>query len=135
MESFYTRYPALAEKDTRCLVVIDDHPVPADRYGFVDLFCADSGCDCRRVMLQVRSTSDPAKVWATITYGWESPLFYREWSGDMSDYDYATPALEIGGKQSEHADYFLSAFREFIKDPSYVNRLKRHYQMFRKTVK
>jgi hypothetical protein len=37
--------------------------------------------------------------------------------------------------QSPHAAFFLALFEEMIKDKVYVDRLKRHYEMFRKPAK
>lgn len=71
MVPFVDRFPDLAARETR--VVILPQPaggLPADRYGLLELYCADLACDCRRVLLQVRTERQPRKVLATINYGW-----------------------------------------------------------------
>jgi hypothetical protein len=43
------------------------------------LYCDEPGCDCRRVTINVlRPETGWGKVWATISYGWESTDFYKE---------------------------------------------------------
>jgi hypothetical protein len=64
---------------------------------------------------------------------------------EIRDSDFATgfpdaeslcrPMLDLLNPQSAHADYFLKVFEELIKDKNYVQRLQRHYEMFRKPVK
>ncbi len=45
------------------------------------------------------------------------------------------PMLDPLNPQSPHAEFFLSLFTEIVKDKAYVDRLKRHYDMFRKPAK
>ena len=46
------------------------------------------------------------------------------------------PILELGGQQSEYAKELLKLFKEVIlEDSTYVERLKRHYEMFKSSKK
>lgn len=76
-----TRFPDLGVRETR-IVVLEQAvgQLPADRHAFLEMHCTDPACDCRRVLLQVRTERDMDKVLATINYGWESLEFYTVWT-------------------------------------------------------
>lgn len=66
---------------------------------------------------------------------WESLEFYRKWSGAGSDpADMKGPYLDPLNPQSRYSPALLDLFRLLIQSPDYVQRLKRHYQMFRDSV-
>jgi len=44
------------------------------------------------------------------------------------------PSLDPLNPQTEYSSILLDLFREILQSPGYVERLKRHYQMFRLTV-
>jgi hypothetical protein len=132
MLAFHTRFGDLAFKETRSVTVPAGNPMPADEYGFLELYCTDETCDCRRVIVKVLGQHSAGKVWATISYGWESAAFYRRWSpGWDSAPEWHRPTLDPLNPQTEFSGYFLKLFEQMIKDKAYVKRLKRHYKMFR----
>jgi len=95
-------------------------------YTFVDMYCVDPNCDCRKTMIQVMR--DNTYV-ATINFGWESPGFYRKWMG--GDKDEAMPQLHGAtidisspNRVSEHG--MLTFFRALL-DESWVEIIKCHY--------
>jgi hypothetical protein len=119
----------VADRETRTLQVVDmPGPVipgrlPVDTYAFVELFCVDPGCDCRRVMLNVYSESSKAHL-ATINYAFEPPT--KEW--DHPEQVFLDPL----NKQTPLAPGILEAFKHVVlKDDAYVQRLIRHYQMIK----
>jgi len=77
--------------------------------------------------------SPEPQIIATINYGWEEPEFYVTWMGSEAEEDEMTGAtLEPLLPQSRHSSFFLRFFGEMIlRDPAYVERLKRHYAMFK----
>ena len=80
MIPFMERFPELGARETRSVTVPQRQDLPEGEYGFVELYCNQPGCDCRRVMIHVlRPETGWSKVWATISYGWESLDFYRKW--------------------------------------------------------
>src|SRR6266704_4858692 len=82
MTPFVTRFPELGARETRALRVTGRKELPDGEYGFLELFCDEPGCDCRRVMIAVlRADTDLNKIWASINYGWESVEFYKQWGG------------------------------------------------------
>ena len=136
MTPFAARFPELAPKETRSATIPPGHALPAGDYGFVELYCDEPGCDCRHVFVQVlRPHTGWTKVWATISYGWESPEFYREWSGDPADApEWAGTRLEPLQPQSQYAEELLDLFRFILQSPDYEERLRRHYELFRQSV-
>jgi hypothetical protein len=76
------------------------------------------------------------RFWATINYGWESREFYQRWAkapqGDESEWQ--GPLLDPLSSQSRYAPALLELFQSLLQSPEYVQRLKRHYRLFRAAV-
>lgn len=132
MIPFHTRFPDLAITEMRTATVRGDPGLPDGEYGFFEHYCSKSSCDCRRVIITVvRPTTGPT-AWATITYGWESSEFYARWlKEDAMAGELAGASLEILGKQTSYSESLLELFELVVRDPAYVERLKRHYAMFK----
>ena len=128
--------PELAERETRIITVLDGSSwgLPAGEYSFIEMFCDEPGCDCRRVFFTVLSSFGKRSE-TVIAYGWESRKFYAKWLGmsapDMID-DLQGPVLNMGSPHSKLAPAILAMAEEMLlSDDSYVDRVKRHYKMFR----
>ena len=97
-------FPEIADKETRVVTIIDRSvsELPPGAYALIDLYCTDQDCDCRNVYIQVVQEGLPHPV-ATISYGWESLSYYKEWMGGDEDDDIVTqfkgPALATGARQ------------------------------------
>jgi hypothetical protein len=138
----YSHLPQIAAAETRTLSILDhsDIPdklgVPAGSYAFHEMFCDESGCDCRRVMWWVASEKRDEAV---IAWGWESRSFYRRWIGDgdpESILHLKGPVLNLGSPQTELADGLLRLTSEILlTDREYVERIKRHYRQFRSALR
>ena len=137
MIPFCTRFPDLGPRETRCVcVVAPGGALPVGEYGFMEFYCEDPGCDCRRVLLQVTTPQAPQTALATINYGWEGAEFYTRWMhGDaQAGREITAACLDPLHPQSQYADPLLDVFREqMMTDPAYVARLARHYEMFKAT--
>lgn len=115
----------------------NDWRLPPAEYGFMEMYCNEPGCDCRRVFFSVISPR-ASQVEAVITYGWESKSFYRKWLRQGTAEEIASlqgPELNPLSPQGPHADQLLDLFKDvLLKDQAYLERIKRHYRMFRATV-
>ena len=134
---FHEYFPDVAERETRAVTLLKDADLPAGTYALVELYCNEAGCDCRRVFLCVvcPPRKDPVAV---IAYGWEDRAFYAKW---MKDDDpqiiqgLKGPNLNAFSPQSKWAPAALKLVSDIVlKDPAYVARIKRHYEMFRQEV-
>jgi hypothetical protein len=96
--------------------------LPDDEYGFVELYCTGRECDCKRVMINVIA-STTQKHLATINYGFDS-------KDDMPG-----PFLDPLNNQSKYSKIFLSLFEQFIKDPKYLSRIRKHYKRVKTALK
>ena len=137
---FHTRCPELAVRETRNITVLEnsDLGLPADHYAFLEMYCDEVGCDCRRVMFYVVSASRGTAVQAVISWGWEPREFYAKWMRDSDPLvvdSLKGPALNIGSPETELAPALLDLVRNvLLRDPAYADRIKQHYSIFRKKI-
>src|SRR5438045_726096 len=135
MSAFWARFPEVAARETRVLTSLyPQEGLPAGSYGFLELYCDDPACDCRRVLLQVRTEREPNNLLATINYGWESLAFYTKWLyGDREGAREIKAAwLDPLNPQSRFAPTLLRLFQAVaLADKKYIERLKCHYRMFK----
>ncbi|NVN90709.1 MAG: hypothetical protein HXX11_08890 [Desulfuromonadales bacterium] len=95
--------------------------IPKGDYGFLELYCTDKGCDCRRVTIFVLNKKMEAK--AVIGMGFDP-------DGPMPG-----PYLDDFHKQSPFADDLLQYFVDMINgEPDNLEMLHRHYREVRKKV-
>ena len=76
---------------------------------------------------------------AVICFGWEPKEFYHNWAGyALSEGDIEElqgPGLNLGAPETQYSDGILELFKKVLwKDQEYIERVKRHYRMFRATV-
>ncbi|MDZ7579139.1 MAG: hypothetical protein U5R30_00550 [Deltaproteobacteria bacterium] len=122
---FHSRFPEVAERETRTITVIDPahFNVPAAHYSFLEMFCDEPGCDCRRVFFSVVSSLQN-DIKAVIAWGWEEKDFYVEWMGDNDPHvikDLMGPILNLTSPQSKLAPRLLKLFQEvLLKDDAYI---------------
>lgn len=133
---FYPRFPHIGANETRVLTILEGSSVnlPPGEYGLLDFYCTTFNCDCRRTFLNVVAKKTN-KIQAVIAFGWESRDFYIRWFGSDDPEtidDLKGPALAAGHPQSAIAHQLLELVTELVlSDQAYVERLKRHYQMFK----
>ncbi|MDI6741010.1 MAG: hypothetical protein QME74_11700 [Candidatus Edwardsbacteria bacterium] len=136
---FHDFFPELAERETRSITILpgSEFGLPADDYGFLEMYCDEPGCDCRRVFLYVVAKHRKGPQ-AVVAWGWEDLDFYAKWFkyGDQQDaMEIKGPILNQASPRTELSPAILELVREvLLKDPIYVERTKKHYQMFRERV-
>lgn len=140
-QMFHEMCPEIGVRETRSIALLDDsgYGLPSGDYGFIEMYCSEAGCDCRRVYFQVISISDPTEVLAVISWGWEPLAFYQQWGtypGAKDDAkDMKGPALAPMSRQSALAPALLELAKSLLlSSPEYVERIKRHYTLFRKKI-
>jgi hypothetical protein len=135
----YDLCPDVAEQESRSIIVTPNANLglPAGDYLFAEMFCNEPDCDCRRVFFSVFSPGGH-RIEAVITWGWEDREFYKRWLGDDDPSmisEMQGPNLNMTSAQSENAPALLKlAQRVLLVDTAYVERIKRHYQLFRSKV-
>jgi hypothetical protein len=140
MIPFHSVFLELAQREIRCVHIMDapdaisQEGPPADEYMFVEYYCDDLSCDCRRVLFEVVGRSNLEKTLATINYGWENEAFYRKkmpWNPDDAR-GTILGELDPFCTQSQFSLFFLDVFQNVVMDEPYRLRLRRHYELFRK---
>ena len=129
--------PQLAEAETRAITLPsadNEFKLPAGTYLFVETFCNEKGCDCRKVMFSVFHNMEKMSL-AVISYGWESEAFYKKWMR-VNDKELARqmmkPSLNELSPQSIYAGKILNMFNcVLLPGTKYLARVKTHYGLFR----
>lgn len=130
---FHEKFPEIAKKETRSIIAIEDPELPKGNYALIESYCDEVGCDCRRVFFNVFSERRNEIV-AVIAYGWENSKFYADWFGDNDSHiieDLKGPSLNLASPQSKLAPILLDRIKHVLKDKHYIERIKRHYRMFK----
>src|SRR3989344_8264324 len=100
---FFHRYDSIAKRETRAVTLPENNEwdLPAGEYGFIESFCADDKCDCRKAMIAVLDDVSHIVV-ATIGYGWENVAFYTKWmhGDEETGRRMSGSYLELGAQQS-----------------------------------
>jgi hypothetical protein len=67
MTPFVHKFPVPGVAETRSVTVTNTSGLPDEEYGWLELFCDEPGCDCRRVIIDVlRPETGWSKILATI---------------------------------------------------------------------
>ena len=133
---FYELFPEIAVKETRVLTVLNLPGLPPGEYGLLELYCNEIDCDCRRVLFTVTEAVS-GEIKAVIGFGWESSEFYAKWLGrnePAAIRELQGPALNTMSRQSTLAPVLLQQVALILADERYVERIKRHYAMYKAAV-
>jgi hypothetical protein len=135
----YHRLPAVAIEQTRSIILapVNKYRLPAGMYAFLEMFCDEPDCDCRRVFLRVVIEESPETV-AVLFWGWGSKAYYRKWFGGNEiniNEEIIGPGLDPFNSQSLFSEKILEVFKDTLfKDAAYLQRVKKHYELFRQTL-
>ena len=111
----------------RSVSIKQSHQLPDGEYSFIDMYCADPICDCRKTMIQVMHNGNLVSI---INYGWESATFYEKWMGG-SEKDNLIPkmhgaSIDITSPDLVSRDGILALFNALLND-IWIAKFKRHY--------
>lgn len=105
----------------------DSRQLPDGDYRFVDTYCTDPCCDCRKTMILVYR--DDVHV-STINFGWESAAFYQKWMGNSHEDDMVVSmrgaSIDITSPDKVSARGMLAFFQALL-DENWIAKFKTHY--------
>jgi len=134
MVALFALFPEIAKRETREVTILppgypaDSPRIPPGRYGFVESYCVDPACDCRRVMVNVLSAEQRSHL-ATINHAFEPPP-----PGDVMEAEGQT-FLDPLNTQSQWSEEFLDMFLKLVlPSPGYAARLVRHYMLVKEAL-
>lgn len=120
--------PEVAERETRDVTIFPPglDGIPPGRYGFLETYCPDPDCDCRRVLLFVVGDQQK-RVLATISHSFDPP--------GRDDLVPEQTFLDPVNPQSKWSKALLKLFLTTVMDDAYAARLVRHYGEVKAAVK
>ena len=123
---FHEVFPDVADAETRSIMRMQRDGSGMEEFFFVEMYCPDPECDCRRVTLWVVRAED-GTVAATIGHAFEPPSEHEDpsWRQAVDEQTFLDPL----NPQSEQAEELLDIFENVVLGPDYQARLERHYQM------
>lgn len=88
--------------------------IPKGAYGFIEFYCTDKGCDCRRTTLFVLNEKMQEKAVISMGFDPADPM--------------CGPFLDDFHKQSPYAEPLLEIFVQLInRHPEFIEAMHRHY--------
>ena len=105
----------------------DSRLLPDGEYRFVDTYCTDPTCDCRKTMIQAYRNDVHV---STINFGWEPAEFYRKWmgvsSGDDVDLSMSGASIDFNSPDRVSPSGMLAFFQALL-DENWIAKFKTHY--------
>jgi hypothetical protein len=123
------------ECQVRTITLANDPHLPSGEYTFIDTYCTDNTCDCRKTIIQIFHDE---KLVSIVSYGWESPKFYLRWLGSTRDVELAK---EMSGVTIDPSSPDLVSPQgilllvKHLMDPKWISMLKENYRLIRKITK
>ncbi len=112
------------EHQVRTVTIRQSPHLPDGEYSFLDSYCTDPDCDCRKTMIQVLHNG---RLVSIINYGWESAMFYRNWMGkDDSMPEMHGASIDITSPDLVDRADMLALFNALLND-IWIAKIKRHY--------
>lgn len=134
--NFRDHHQDIADKETKSFEVLEHHAIPNGKYALLEAFCNKKGCDCRRVYLSVLSL-ETGSTEAVINFGWEQERFYARWLDTKNKNTIKLmkgPSLNPGSPTTNISHDLLEVVSEILQDKGYVQRIIKHYSIFRREI-
>lgn len=123
------------ECQIRSIVLADDPRLPSGHYTFLDTYCTDNTCDCRKTIIQIFHED---RLVSIVNYGWESPQFYHRWLGSAEERDLAEEmsglSIDLTSPNRVSPEGILILMNHLL-DKKWITLLKEHYRRIRATPK
>jgi hypothetical protein len=108
--------------------------LPDGDYTFIDTYCTDASCDCRRTLIQILHNGIHV---STIGFGWESPSFYKNWMKDTSDEGYMPQlhgaTIDMSSPNKIPVQPMLAFFGALL-DQKWISIFKSNYAAVKKKI-
>lgn len=121
MEHFMEHFPEIAKKETRSVTVTKHDFLPPGCYLFIEAYCTEPGCSCRRVILNVVGR----------VMGHLATLNHALDPDGNKDIEMPQTFLDPLNKQSQYSQAFLELFKTLVLDEPYAGRLECHLQLMK----
>lgn len=123
-----------AAHQVRIIEIVDSGLVPDGEYQFVDMYCIDPSCDCRKTMIQVLHNDQLVSI---INFGWESSDYYCEWMGCSSDeavsHGMDGASIDFNSPDLVSRKGMLALFNALLNE-TWLNNFKIHYAAVKKAI-
>ncbi|MCF6313703.1 MAG: SEC-C domain-containing protein [Verrucomicrobiales bacterium] len=119
----------------RTTIIAGASDLPDGEYVFLDTYCTDNKCDCRKTIIQVFHEDLLVSI---LSFGWESPKFYLRWLHNTQDREFAK---EMSGLSIDHsspnrvAPEAMLSLVDHLMDETWISVLKGNYKQIRKTIR
>lgn len=119
----------------RSVVIADDPFLPSGEYTFIDTYCTDKTCDCRKTILQIFHEE---KLVSIVSFGWESPSYYQRW---LRSPELHEMAKEMSGVSIDFSSPDLVSPKgilllvKFLLDEKWISVFKENYRRIRESFK
>jgi len=117
----------------RSIVIAGDPRLPDGEYAFIDTYCTDRTCDCRKTIIQVFHEE---KLVSIVSFGWETPAYYLRWLKNPLDLEFAKemsgPSIDYSSPDLVSPEGILLLIKHLL-DEKWVAMLKENYRLIRQT--
>ncbi len=123
------------ECQIRTVVLTADSYLPPGEYTFIDTYCTDNTCDCRKTIIQIFHDE---KLVSIVSYGWENPKFYLRWLCSTRDLEFAKEMSGVSIDPSSPdrvSPQGILLLVNHLMDPKWISILKENYRLIRKISK
>lgn len=110
----------------RTVTISSDPNLPDGEYAFVDMYCTDDACDCRKTMVAVMHNG--AQV-ATVDFGWETDAYYQKWmGGEAAGMPKMSGASIAMCSKANLREGVLILFNHLLNE-QWIGKFKEHYRL------
>ena len=118
----------------RTVKIAQSPELPDGQYSFIDCYCIEPECDCRKTMIQVTHNG---RLVSIINYGWESPEFYKNWMGSDDEF-HSMPemygaSIDITSPDLVNPIGMLALFNALLNE-KWIANFKRYYSTVKAAV-
>ncbi len=112
--AYYKRFPDFPE--TMSIEVQPGSPILFPGvFHFIEHYCSNPACDCRRVRIVVVEGGDLSKPLSTMDWGFEMSDYYQQWTADEKSAEWLVAGfLDPDSPQSEYSGTCLDFLRHLV---------------------